>query len=99
MSDEVVHEPENHRYVLRCGDRQLGEAAYELRDGVIDFTHTVIDPAVEERGLGTILVSGALDDVRASSDRTVIATCPFVKHFVGTHAAYQDLLSRRPTAG
>lgn len=93
--DAVVNEPENSRYVLKRGDEVLGELVYEhRREGEIVFTHTGIEPDAQERGLGSALVRGALDQVRASSDERVAAECPFVVRFLETHEEYQDLTAR-----
>jgi len=94
VHDEVVHDIEGSRYVLRRGEQELGEAGYDLREGVIRFLHTEIDPEVGEHGLGTILARGALDDVRATSDRRVVPLCPFIRHFIETHEDYRDLTTR-----
>jgi predicted GNAT family acetyltransferase len=94
-SDVVVHEPARSRYVLRRGDDELGFAAYETGErGEIVFTHTEIDPERQEKGLGSQLVRGALDDVRANSTARVVAKCPFVFKYISTHEEYQDLTSR-----
>lgn len=91
----MVHDPDGSRYVLMRGDQELGETVYVTReDGSLDFVHTEIDPAVQERGLGSTLVAGALDQVRSSSDARIIATCPFVKRFLGEHPEYEDLTTR-----
>lgn len=94
MTDQVEHDVDGHRYVLTRDDRELGETVYELGEQSIRFVHTKIDESLEERGLGSKLVAGALDDVRASSELRVVALCPFVKHFIATHEDYADLTRR-----
>lgn len=92
---QVVHDPSRSRYVLRRGDDELGFAEYETGErGEIVFTHTEIDPGVQEKGLGSRLVRGALEDVRANSTARVVAKCPFVFKFISTHEEYQDLTRR-----
>jgi predicted GNAT family acetyltransferase len=94
-NDVVVHEAENSRYVLKRGDQVLGATFYETGPrGEIVFTHTEVDPELGERGLGSQLIRGALDDVRTSTDAKVVATCPFVRRFLRTHPDYQDLTRR-----
>jgi predicted GNAT family acetyltransferase len=94
-SDRVVHDPTAHRYVLLRGDREIGETVYEPADGVLTFVHTTVDPTLQERGLGTLLVTGALDDVRSRGTERVAATCPFVRRFLRDHPEYADLTARR----
>ena len=92
MSDEIIDRPEASRFELMRGDQVLGYSEYERRDGVLVFTHTVIEPAIQERGLGSKLAAGALDQVR-SSGSTIVVECPFIAHFIETHDEYQDLLA------
>ena len=94
-TDLVSHDREGSRFVLRRGDQQLGEAVYETRDdGSIVFTHTEIDPEVQERGLGSHLVNGALTSLRVETDVRIGATCPFVKRYLEEHREFDDLTTR-----
>lgn len=94
-TDLVVHDREGSRFVLRRGDQELGEAVYETRDdGGIVFTHTEIDPEVQERGLGSKLVQGALTSLRVETDVRIGATCPFVRRYLAEHREFDDLTSR-----
>ena len=95
MADTVVHDESGSRFVLTRGDQEIGEAGYETReDGGIVFTHTEVDQELQERGLGSILVGGALDQLRASTDVRIGATCPFVRKFLAEHPEYNDLTTR-----
>jgi predicted GNAT family acetyltransferase len=96
MSDVVVTDvPAEGRFEARTPDGELlGLAAYVVDAGRVVFTHTEVEPAAEGQGVGSALVRGALDDVRASG-RRVVALCPFVKAYVARHAEYQDLLDHR----
>ena len=65
---------------------------------VITFIHTEVPPELGGRGIGSILVQGALDQVRAAGWK-VIAECPFVKAWIGKHSEHRDLLKAvRPLA-
>jgi uncharacterized protein len=89
---EVEDNPELHRYEIRLDGEVAGFATYRLRDGVVVFRHTEIDPAYEGHGLGSRLARAALDDVRASG-RSVVPLCPFVKSYIDRHPEYQDLVT------
>lgn len=80
------------RYEIRLHGRTAGYAEYTEHAGVRTFTHTVVDPEFEGRGLGSQLISQALDCERQSG-RLVRAQCPFVKRFVERNPQYQDLLA------
>lgn len=93
MSDiEIVHVPENSRYEIRLDGKTVGfTEAKERDDGVVLFSHTVIDDGHEGEGLASKLVAGALDDVRAQ-DRRIEVTCEYVLGFLTKHEEYLDLL-------
>jgi predicted GNAT family acetyltransferase len=94
MADVVRNDPENSRYVLERDGTRIGLADYDLHDDQIVFTHTEVDTTLREHGLASALVQSALDDVRTSSTRRVVASCPYVKSWLTKHPEYQDLLSR-----
>ncbi len=96
--DVVEHDAKNNRYVLRRGDHEIGQAVYQRgARGEIDFVHTTVDEELQERGLGSQLASGALDDVRENSDARVVASCPFINKFIAEHPEYQER-TRRSTS-
>ncbi|TMK51416.1 MAG: N-acetyltransferase [Alphaproteobacteria bacterium] len=66
-------------------------AYYKIDDGVITFLHTEVPPELGGKGIGSRLIKGALDQVRAKGLK-VIAECQFVKAFIGKNPAYRDLL-------
>jgi predicted GNAT family acetyltransferase len=68
-----------------------GFADYRRRGSTISFTHTVIDPSFEGRGLGSILARGALDAAR-DAGMAVLPFCPFIRRYIQRHPAYLDLV-------
>ncbi|HZR77211.1 GNAT family N-acetyltransferase [Bradyrhizobium sp.] len=89
MSD-VVNNKAHHRYELVI-DGHLAATYYKIDDGVITFIHTEVPPELGGQGVGSRLVKGALDQVRADGLK-VIAQCPFVKAWIGKHPEFTDLL-------
>jgi predicted GNAT family acetyltransferase len=90
---EVVHIPEAERYEIQVDGVVAGfTEAHPRDDGVVVFPHTLVDDAYEGQGLASILVTGALDDVRRRGLRIVV-TCPYVTRFLRKHPEYQDLLA------
>jgi predicted GNAT family acetyltransferase len=90
----VVDNPAAGRYEAVIGDEVAGYAAYELRGPVIEFAHTLVEPAFEGMGVGGRLAAGALDDVRARG-LVVIPRCPFIAGYIERHPAYRDLVASR----
>ena len=77
---EVTDNKAQHRYELAV-DGHVAATYYELADGVITFVHTEVPPELGGKGIGSKLLRGALDQVRASGLK-VVTQCPFVKSFI-----------------
>ena len=92
MQPTVRDAPGSGRYEIVDGDRVLGIAAYEQRGDTLVFTHTEVDPDAGREGVGSALVRGALDDVRAAG-QTVVPRCPFVRGWIERHPDYADLVA------
>ena len=69
----------------------IGSVVYEYSGPRIMFLHTIVDPEFRGRGIGTMLVAAALDDVRARGLK-LSNYCAFVSVFIGTHPQYADLI-------
>ena len=94
MALTVENQPDRSRYLLLQDGERIGMAEYAVRDDAIVFTHTEIDEERREKGMASQLVQEALDDVRAHSERRVVASCPYVRHWLREHPEYQDLTKR-----
>ena len=88
---EVVDNRARHRFELEV-EGETAFAAYKREDGTIAFTHTIVPPALEGRGIGSRLVHDALAKVRAEGLK-VVALCPFVQAYIEKHPEEQDLLA------
>jgi len=91
MTDKINNNTAQHRFELEV-EGHLATAHYEREGNVFTFTHTEVPPELGGKGVGSTLVKGALDQVRAEGLK-VVAQCPFVKAWIGKHAAYADLLA------
>jgi predicted GNAT family acetyltransferase len=89
MSD-VTNNTAKRRYELAV-DGHIAATYYELADGVVTFVHTEVPPELGGKGIGSKLIAGALEQVRAAGLK-VIAQCPFVKAYIDKHPDYADLL-------
>ena len=90
MTDAVRDNPALHRFELET-DGHTAYAYYQMAPGVITLTHTEVPPALGGRGVGSTLVRGVLEAVRARGLK-VVPKCPFVAAFMGRHPEFNDLL-------
>jgi predicted GNAT family acetyltransferase len=79
---------------LRDGER-VGLIRYRVEPGVVVLVHTEVDEAVEGTGVGSQLVRGALDDLRAR-DLRLVPLCRFVAAYLRRHPEYADLVGVDP---
>jgi predicted GNAT family acetyltransferase len=86
----VVDNPERHRFEL-AREGSVAFSAYRREPGRITITHTEVPEVFRGKGVGSALVRGALDLVRASGDQ-LVALCPFTASYIKSHPEYQDLL-------
>jgi predicted GNAT family acetyltransferase len=91
MAEEVRDDRARHRFELEIGG-ETAFAAYRLEGPNIVFTHTIVPPALEGRGIGSRLVRDALEKVRAEGLK-VVPLCPFVEAYIGKHPETRDLLA------
>ena len=87
---DVVNNPTHHRYELVV-EGHLAATYYSAADGVITFIHTEVPAELGGKGVGSQLIKGALDQVRAEGLK-IIPQCPFVKAYIDKHPEYADLL-------
>ncbi len=102
MSDDVQitvgRNDAKGRYEIRQGDTVAGFTLFRPDEhGRLVFPHTEIDPAFAGRGLGSVLVEGALTDAAARGE-TIVPVCPFVVKYVQTHDVDGLDVYWRPTA-
>ncbi|WP_018317900.1 GNAT family N-acetyltransferase [Bradyrhizobium sp. WSM2793] len=91
MSD-VIDNKDHHCFELEV-EGHVATEHYKLDGGVITFEHTDVPKDLGGKGVGSKLVQGALDQVRAAGLK-LIPQCPFVKAWIEKHPDYADLVAR-----
>jgi len=92
MAHEVRRDDAAQRYELWVDGERVGIADFRAEGDTVVLPHTVIDPQRRGRGLGALLVEGALADVRAQG-RRVVPACWYVREYLDTHPGDADLLA------
>jgi len=87
---EVTHDERRRRFELE-EEGETGFLTYTLRDGTIVFTHTIVPPELEGRGVGSRIVKTGLDHARAEGLK-VVPQCSFVRGYIERHPEYADLV-------
>jgi predicted GNAT family acetyltransferase len=67
-------------------------AEYEAAAGRITINYAEVPPELRGRGIGSTLVRGALELVRAQGVK-VASRCPFVSAYLRKHPEFTDLLA------
>ena len=87
---EVRHDERRRRFELE-EEGATGFLTYQLQDGAIVFTHTIVPPELEGRGVGSRIVKTGLDHARAQGLK-VVPQCSFVRGYIERHPDYADLV-------
>lgn len=86
----IEHEPDAGRFIQRFADAQA-LLTYRRHGDVIDFNHTGVPPSLGGQGIAGRLVKVGLDYARAEGLR-VRPSCSYVRHYIGKHPEYADLV-------
>lgn len=79
------HLPAAQRFVLLSGEREIGEAHYQLLgENGINFNYTGVHPDFRGTGLSGVLAQHAFASPLAQS-RTITASCWFMAQYLRDH--------------
>lgn len=91
-NEQLSNNASAQRYELALDGQVAAYAEYRLEGDRVRFTHTLVEPAYEGRGLGSKLARHALDDVR-SRGQTAVPQCRFIAAYIERHPEYADLVA------
>lgn len=87
----VIHNPEKKRFEIQV-DSYTAILAYSMNGNIIIFTHTGVPPALEGRGIGSLLVKTGMQYAKEHNLK-VNSLCWFVSGYIERHPEFQDLLA------
>jgi hypothetical protein len=91
MLPPVTDNPAQHRFEMEV-DGHRAFAAYRHTPGTVTILHTEVPEALGGRGIGSALIKGALDLIRARGEK-IVSHCAFTSAYLDKHPEYRDLLA------
>ena len=92
MDVKVIHNDAARRFESLV-DGHLSVAEYELSEGVMHMTHTLVPTALRGRGIAAHLVEAALDHARAQGLK-INPQCSYVRLYMERHPDTHGLWAR-----
>jgi len=89
--DDVIDNAARNRFELAVEGR-TAFAAYAIDGDVVTFTHTVVPPEFEGRGIASRLIDHALGEAKARGLK-VVPQCPFVAAYIRKHPEWEAVLA------
>jgi predicted GNAT family acetyltransferase len=95
---EIANNVAERRWEARLDGELAGYAEYGASPSRVVFTHTVVEPQLEGRGIGSALAKTALDAALAAGQR-IVPYCPFISAYLRRHHEYDASVDwpRTPT--
>lgn len=89
-----VHDnPARKRFEMTLENGDIAVVDYVERDGVLHLTYAGVPPAWEGKGVGSGLVTGVFELLRADG-RKAVPVCPFIVAVARRKPEYADVLAR-----
>lgn len=86
---DIRHDPGSRRFATEA-DGHAAHVEYELQDGVMAITHTIVPPQIGGRGIAGALVQAAVEHARAQGLK-VAPHCSYADAWMRKHPQYEDL--------
>ncbi|MRG59669.1 GNAT family N-acetyltransferase [Agromyces sp. CFH 90414] len=90
---QIVRNEARGRYEVLDEGRVAAVAMFREEPGRVVFTHTVVKPEYEGRGIGSRLARHVLDDAVARGEE-IVPECPFIAAYLERHPEYADSVVR-----
>ncbi len=78
----IEHDPEKDRFSAIFEGKEVGYLTYEIDDGVLTVTHTVVDPSMRGQGIAKQLVL-ACSSFAGSSSLQIASVCSYASAVLG----------------
>ena len=85
---KVIHNKSQKRFEIQI-DSHLAVLNYAMQGTTITFTHTGVPPALEGRGIGSLLAKTGLQYAK-DNNLKIQTLCWFVDKYIQRHPEYQQ---------
>jgi predicted GNAT family acetyltransferase len=89
---DVVDKSESNRFELSV-DGHTAFVTYRIVGGIVTLDHAEVPVHLEGRGIGSRLVRGTLEVLRARNMK-VVPRCPFIAAFIRKNSEFRDMLAQ-----
>jgi uncharacterized protein len=93
MAETITDHAAASRFELAL-EGGLAFVDYRRAGAVLILTHAEVPQSLEGRGVGSRLVQGVLELIRARGE-TFVPRCPFIASYVARHPEYRDLVAQQ----
>jgi len=94
MSVAFEHQVDARRYVMQIDNDLVAIVDYAINGNAISFTRTFTSPPFRGKGYAGQVVEFAVNDVEATSTRSIVPMCWYVGDWFEAHPERKDLLNR-----
>ena len=94
IMDEITfdHDEERETFEAIIGEERALLEYRSNKEGKFFITHTEVPPALQGKGIASILVKHVFDYIRENNMR-MIPVCPYVKSYLKKHPEEMDLVA------
>ena len=95
MDYHLIDNKINNQYEFHVGEF-IPKIEYRKTGGKIFLTHTGVPSELQGKGIGNVLVSKVLEEIKQSGLR-IVPVCPFIAAYIKRHPEWNFLVSNEKT--
>ncbi|WP_428772550.1 GNAT family N-acetyltransferase [Vibrio sp.] len=92
MTHSIIHEPDQHRYLVHLQDGMYAQVIYRQQDQVLLLTSTHVPDSLQGKGYGGIMMETVLPQIEADGFK-ITPVCSYVVHYLDKHPEWAHLVA------
>ena len=89
---QIRYEAEHCRSAAYDGEKRIGVAEFDARDGRWSITHTEVDPAYGGQGIARRLIEELIEAARSNGTK-IVPVCSYAEKMMSGKPEYRDVLA------